>query len=71
MKIELILFHRQPGALLKAAAGENRFMVLKKGVTRQLPQFNFPPAAAKLAAGLEASLRGSQFGHDVSLYSLH
>jgi hypothetical protein len=70
MKIEFIFFHRQPGSLLNAATGENRFMVLEKGVAGQLPQFNLPPAAAVFAAGLESALKGSQVGHGASLSSI-
>jgi hypothetical protein len=70
MEIELIFFHRQPGDLPATAAGEHRFMVLKKGVAGQLAQFNVPPTAAMFAAGLKSALRGSQVGHGASLSAI-
>jgi hypothetical protein len=57
MKIDFVFFHGQLRGLRNPAAGEVGLIVLKKGVTGQLPNLHFPPDAAVFTTGLMPATR--------------
>jgi hypothetical protein len=67
MKIEFVFFHRELRGLRHPAAGEVGLVILKKGITGQLPHVYFPPGAAVFTAGLIPATRDPKLSHGTSL----